>query len=48
MARIQVSKDPSGPIIVSFPGEHLPEFGLEIFSGRIRPIGHVLLELLTS
>jgi hypothetical protein len=29
-------------------GEHLPEFALEIFSGRIRPIGHVLLELLTS
>ena len=29
-------------------GEHLPDLALEIFSGRIRPVSHVLLELLTS
>jgi len=30
------------------PVEHLPDFALDIFSGRFRPVGHVLLEILTS
>jgi hypothetical protein len=27
--------------------ERLPEFAMDMFSGRIRPIGHILLEILT-
>ena len=29
-------------------GEHLPDVALDIFSGRIRSVGHILLEILTS
>ena len=29
-------------------GAHLPDFALDIFTGGVRPVGHVLLELLSG